>query len=238
MKDAEYSNFEHYIRDGWHLEPKRIFVFLGDYLANLASSERVNVLDVGCATGELLGYLNSRLPDSHFTGIDVFDPLLEEAQKSLPIVTFANMSGLDLPGPFEEKFDVVSAVGVIEIFDEEEATALIRGMMSCCRPGGRVLLLSPFNEYGMDLICRHRKWSKNGCGVWERGNNIYATQTIREFASVNAKVSFLPFDIGMSLPRREDPQRAWTIEALGKRHHLMNGLKLLMDLSLCVIECP
>jgi cyclopropane fatty-acyl-phospholipid synthase-like methyltransferase len=212
-------------------------VFLAEHIAGLAAQDRARVLDIGCATGELVGYLSHRFRESRFTGIDVFEPLLAEARKFVPAAEFEAMSALDLPGKFAETFDIVSAVGVLDIFDHDEARKFVQAMMACCRPGGRVYILSPFNEYGMDLNSRHRKWSATGASEWERGNSIYSHEAIRDFAKSAANVSFAPFDIGMSMARREDPQRTWTVEALGKQHQLMNGLKLLMDLQLCTIEC-
>jgi len=235
MKEAAYLNYKHYLDDTSSEDPKKMFVFLADHLEHLKEPFG-SILDVGCGNGELLQYLNSRFPDTTLVGIDVAEPLLLHARERIISADFIEMSGMDLPGDFARRFDVVSAVGVLDIFDWDEAESLIQRMMACCRPGGRVILLSPINEYGMDLNARHRKWSNNRVGEWERGNNIYAKESIRKFAGKAARVSFAKFDLGMKLPRRKDPQRTWTINAMSNRHQLINGLKLLMDLYLVDIK--
>lgn len=238
MKEANYSNYGHYISDGWHKDPKRIFVFLGDHLEKDNLTKTNKILDVGCATGELASYLLHRFPQLKITGIDVFGPLVEQASELVPEATFYKFSALHLPGDFIGKFDVVTAVGVLDIFDLDEAKHFIQGMMKCCRPKGKVIILSPFNSYGMDLQARHRKRIDNQVNDWERGNNIYAFETIQELCGDNTSVKFFPFNIGMSLKKRMDPQRTWTIETEENKFQLINGLQLLMDLHLCQIEVP
>ena len=63
MTDAKYRNFGHYLRDGWSAEPKQTFVALADHLLGERGGHVTGeLLDIGCATGELIGYLSSRFP--------------------------------------------------------------------------------------------------------------------------------------------------------------------------------
>ena len=65
MSEARYRNFGHYITEGWNAAPKQSF----QRLAAIVESARGeafhgDLLDVGCATGELISYLSSRFPGS------------------------------------------------------------------------------------------------------------------------------------------------------------------------------
>jgi trans-aconitate methyltransferase len=79
VTDARYRNFGHYIGEGWSAEPKESFTALAAHIDAHGPQPSGEHLDIGCATGELIGFLSSRYPGLHSTGVDVFDELLLRA---------------------------------------------------------------------------------------------------------------------------------------------------------------
>ena len=92
-------------------------------------------------------------------------------------------------------------------------------------------MLEPFNEFGMDLIAKHRKRIGGRLGDWERGNSIFAKETLVELVSNRCKTfRFHDFHIDIKLERCEDVQRTWTVETDKKGLQLTNGLKIIFNL--------
>jgi len=231
MSDAGYRNFGHYIGEGWSKEPKQTFVALADHLiAERRGDPSGELLDVGCATGELIGYLHSRFPALTPTGMDVFDELLEQARRNVPPATFVKASVLELPGEFANRFDVVTAVGVGSVFDEKEIAIFWRNLLNAAKPGGTVAVLSPLNEFGVDTVIRHRKRRDGAPLPWETGWNVFAIETITELvASLGATLKIERFRFRGRLERRPDPVRTWTMATEKDPEQLTNGMKLLVD---------
>lgn len=227
---SDYRNFGHYIAEGWKAEPKESFKALADYLRPHVPEQKGELLDVGCATGELLGFLASRFPGLSVTGVDIFDELLQSARRLLPEGEFTNASALDLPVTFREHFDVVTAIGVMSIFDEEQLARFWESLLSVTKPGGFVAVLSPLNEYGVDVLVRHRKRKDGQVLPWETGWNVFSHETIAEtLRAQGQEISFERFVFTPVLHPKEDPVRTWTLPTANNPHQLTNGLKLLVD---------
>lgn len=231
MTDAKYRNFGHYLRDGWSAEPKQTFVALGDHLVHeRGGAVEGRLLDVGCATGELIGYLRARFPALQCTGVDLFDELLAQARANLPAVTFVKASALALPPEFKDRFDVITVMGVASVFDDTEIEAFWRGMFAAAKPGGTIAVLSPLNEYGVDTVVRHRKRCDGAPLPWETGWNVYAIDTIAEIVgALGGDLRIERFRFTGTLERRPDPVRTWTLPTAENPQQLTNGLKLLVD---------
>lgn len=231
MSDAQYRNFAHYIGEGWSREPKQTFVALADHLiAERGGDPSGELLDIGCATGELIGYLLSRFPRLTAAGVDVFDELLEQARANVPPAAFVKASALELPAGFANRFDIVTAVGVASVFDEHEIAVFWRSLLDAAKPGGTVAVLSPLNEFGVDTVIRHRKRRDGAPLAWETGWNVYAIETINEIvASLGASLRVERFHFRGRLDPKPDPVRTWTMSTEQDERQLTNGLKLLVD---------
>lgn len=240
MTDAKYRNFGHYIGEGWSAEPKQSFVALASHLeAERSGTPSGELLDIGCATGELLGYLTARFPQLRGTGVDVFDALLDQSRKNLPAATFVKASALALPADFKGRFDVVTAIGVASVFDETEIETFWRNLLNAAKYGGTVAVLSPLNEFGVDTMIRHRKRRDGSPLPWEKGWNVFAIETIREIVqSLGATIRMERFHFDGELQPKADPVRTWTMATEKDPKQLTNGLKLLVDHYFMIARKP
>jgi len=240
VTDASYRNFGHYIGEGWSAEPKQSFVALASHLAGEhGPAPAGELLDIGCATGELMGYLGAQFPALRCTGVDVFDELLDQGRKNLPSATFVKASALALPSEWRAKFDIVTAIGVASVFDETEIEGFWRNLFGAARPGGTIAVLSPLNEFGVDTMIRHRKRRAGAPLGWETGWNVFAIDTITEIVrSLGATLRIERFRFDGELLPRADPVRTWTIATGQDPKQLTNGLKLLVDHYFMIARKP
>lgn len=239
MSDASYRNFGHYLRDGWPAEPKQSFVALAKHLENERGAVEGDLLDIGCATGELIGYLSARFPAVRCIGADIFDELLAQARANVPAAAFVKASALDLPKAFASRFDVITAVGVASVFDETEIETFWHNLLGAARPGGTIVVLSPLNEYGVDTVVRHRKRRDGTPLPWETGWNVFAVETIEEIVrGLGATIRIERFRFDGTLERRPDPVRTWTLPTAANPQQLTNGLKLLIDHYFMLVRKP
>lgn len=228
--DAAYRNHGHYIAEGWSREPKEMFKALAAILAREGALDGRAVLDIGCATGELIGYLATLSPGARFTGIDVSADLLEQARRLVPHADFVEASALALPAALHGRFGLATAIGCMSIFDETEIERFWDNMLAALQPGGLAVALSPLNEYGVDAMIRHRKRCDGRPGAWESGWNIFSQDSIAEIlAARGCTIAFERFRIPIDLPPKADPIRTWTIPDPEGGRQLTNGLKLLVD---------
>ncbi|WP_033068650.1 class I SAM-dependent methyltransferase [Thalassospira australica] len=230
MKEAAYRNHQHYINEGWSSEPKETFKSLARIIKRYSEHQDLNLLDVGCATGELLGFLSTEFECYRLVGADITQGLLDTGARLLPKAEFVLASALDLPESFAEQFDVVTSIGCMSIFNESEIESFWENLFAAVKPGGLVIVLSPLNEFGVDAMIRHRKRQEGEPGSWETGWNIFSQETISEIvANHSVDVKFERFRIPFAIERRDDPIRTWTMQTENKDLQLTNGLKLLID---------
>ena len=117
----------------------------------LASQKGIKrVLDIGCFDGRLLEYLGK---DYHRLGIEIHDEAAQRARgRGVQIVgrDFDNLPALHPPA------DAVMAVDVIEHCLDPRA--MLRGMASCVRPGGYIVVASGNTETPTWRLMGSRYW--------------------------------------------------------------------------------
>jgi SAM-dependent methyltransferase len=237
MDTPAYRNFRTYLDEDHHRRPKEMFVRIGDLLAARLPTlpEKPRVLDVGCATGALVGYLRERFPAMDFCGIDISPDLIKVAREKVPGATFSVMSALDLPDAQLAPFDVVLCVGVLGVFGDEQARRCVEGILASTKAGGVAYILSNFNSDDVDVLVSYRTRGGDTMGSWNGGWNIYSKFTVQEWCKARARtIRFIDFEMPFPIEKRDNPVRTWTFQADG-RLRLTNGLKLVVDLSFAEI---
>jgi SAM-dependent methyltransferase len=223
-----------YLKEERHAEPKELFKKLSYIISEFVEVEDgLCMLDVGCASGELIYYLETQFPNANYYGIDVSDDMLNLAKRKIGFAKLNNQSILELPLWVDIQFDVILCLGVVGIFDEIEVT--LSNLISSLKDGGRLLLSEQFNDDSVDVIMRYRRVDSDD-NDWESGWNIFSMKTIEDIAKrYDKKVKWHEFRMPFGIEKSEDPMRTWTIETEANKHQLIVGSKQLIDLYVAEI---
>lgn len=92
------------------------------------------IADVGCATGAFPAFLMKQLPDSDITALELLPELVAEAKLRHPQLSIRTGSVLDSEVFDRESFDVITALGVLSIFDDVQDVLV--NLRNCLKPGG------------------------------------------------------------------------------------------------------
>jgi ubiquinone/menaquinone biosynthesis C-methylase UbiE len=239
MSEAIYRNTGVYLNEDHHNFVKENFKVLGDLISNRAKEvpESANVLDVGCATGALIGYLSKRFSNYAFTGVDNVPELLEVARTKIPGSSWYQGNAFNLPSDFAQNFDLSLLIGVLSVFDEKDARNTLLELIRCTRKGGYIYIFSPFNEHDVDILVTHRKYKNDAPSLWEKGWNLYSERTVKSWIKDNVShCKITPFNMPFDLEPKDDPIRTWTIKTDGSKRRQTNGLKFLVDFSFLEIK--
>lgn len=97
------------------------------------------LLDVGCGDGRLCYELKDE--NVNYTGIDYSSRAIAFARAFNPKSTFQVLSTLELP--FENEFDIVTFIEVIEHIPPNDIPVCIENLNKTLKPGGRLVISTP-----------------------------------------------------------------------------------------------
>jgi small RNA 2'-O-methyltransferase len=159
-------------------------VRLDTVVRHLLDSGAARVLDLGCASGELLLRLAWQPQFTRIVGIDIDEAALAEARAALALSTAGDAGRVRVQyGSFEEAdrsligFDAAALVETIEHIDPRRLTRVEQAVFGTMRPG-TVLVTTPNQEYnilhglapGQRRHPEHRfEWTRERFRQWGRG---------------------------------------------------------------------
>jgi len=127
--------------DVYHQFEKERSAPFDDLLALITRRQGINVIDLGCGTGELTLQLADALPGSNVLGIDSSSEMLSRAQKlSGPNLQFEQGKIEDIQG----QWDLVFSHAAVQWVDDHQT--LIPRLLSLVRPGGQLAVQMPSNH--------------------------------------------------------------------------------------------
>lgn len=198
-------------------------------------TENLSILDIGCASGELLYFLKRDLNTSgRARGFDISEELIQNARER-----FGKEAGInffvDDAGDFKlnETFDIITMSSVLSYFDDPYP--VLANALTHLASGGLAIISGIFNDYNIDVRMRYKLPNED---EWDQGAvmNQFSKKSIGEFlAKAGYEYRFstqvMPFD----LEPKEHPIRSWTVNVNGKRW-LTNGLQLLYNIQILEIR--
>lgn len=226
-----------YLTESRYGEPKEIFKRIADMMASDHQIAPASVIDVGCATGEFLHYLSSRLPECKLTGYDLSALMIEKARTALPNSEFEVGSVVNKKFFEHRRFETATCIGVLCFLDE--AADFMNNILSCVQEGGMVYIASEFNDDPVDVVMRYRRGGLSNPDGWMAGWNVFSVQTIEDLLrsySGELNWTWTPFNMPFKLEKRDDPMRAWTIKTESNPIQMINGACQILNWKILQIK--
>ena len=123
-----------------------------DILTSQYACDDKSILDIGCGFGDLIGTLKRKASNFSYTGIDIMDVFIAEAQKMH--TEYAFIAGDFMDYKFDEIFDYCIASGIFTLKLKQDNYEFISSAMqkawNICRDGFAFDFLSDKVDYQLD----------------------------------------------------------------------------------------
>ncbi len=191
-------------------------------LANFNVSPGVQVLDLGCAAGEITTYLADRFPQAHFTGVDFSRERIGQAKtRSNCSFVCADASKL----PFKEaSFNWVLAQALYQHLDDPEAVT--EEVWRILANGGKARIVESYHlMLGLDtddsqLKCQIKLLGQNGSCDFDMALKVPGLLTRAGFEVANIQRVLWDFD---------DPEHR-ALEVANNRRRFEQSMPVLVQL--------
>lgn len=193
----------------------------------------IDILDIGCASGELPVYLKRDLgTKGRVAAFDLSDELVENARERFAgeAVEFS----VDNVAEFSHgQYDLITMISVLSYFDDPYP--VLDNALRHLKPGGMCAISGLFNEHGIEVRMRYRRpdhdrWMEHAVLHQFSLANI-TSYFSRHGLKCEVTKQIMPFDI----PRPKDnPARSWTVNLDGERY-MMSGLNLVYNINVLYV---
>ena len=214
---------------------KEAFVAVADKVPNNFSG---SIADVGCATGAFPRYLKHRFPHAEVVGVEYLEELRVKASQDFTNIRFL-FGDLTNRETVEEKFDVITMVGVFCIFDDYES--VLSNALSWLKPNGKLILHNMISEYDIDVFVKYSESDETyNTANLESGWNIISEKSLRLVAEKNSveliscdKFVLRSVDLKKNM---DDVMRSWTeLNSMNERD-IFNALHIRQPQKIAVFE--
>jgi 2-polyprenyl-3-methyl-5-hydroxy-6-metoxy-1,4-benzoquinol methylase len=137
-----------------------------DYLEAFVEEKPLNVLEIGCGSGDLGGAALQRGVCQRYCGIELFPEAAARAREQLSQVLIGDIEAMDLPWE-PDTFDALIASEVLEHL--RDPWEVLRRLRTVLKPGALVLASSPnvSNKRVIMMLLRGR-WDLDDSGIMDR----------------------------------------------------------------------
>lgn len=197
---------------------------------------KAEILDVGCASGNLIFNLKNHLPKSNFTGIDVHSKSIKYAKKLLKVSNNCEFYTRNLLSfrP-KKKFDIILASGLISFFEDFKVPIknLIRLLSK--KSKSRIFIFGRFNTSNIDTKIKFR--NNNFDGKWRDGFNSYSINTISKFLKKNKlKFTFKKFNLPIVIKKGKDLTRSYTLITKNNKKIIANRANIIAEFYYLMVK--
>ena len=184
MKKIIRTHDDLYLNDKRKKNTKEYFKFLHKNLINnptIKSKKKINIIDVGCATGELIYFLKSKFKNAIFSGSDVHTKLIKVAKrdKDLKDVNFSVENIVNKPKKSHlKKFDIILFIAVHSIWNEIDTW--FSNLRKYGKKGSTIYIFGLFNPNSLDTFVKVRRNSSKK-NILEPGWNLISINTFKKY---------------------------------------------------------
>ena len=242
MKKIIRTHDDLYLKDKRKKNTKEYFKFLYKNLSKnylLKSKKKVNIIDVGCATGELIYYLKTKFKNAIFTGSDVHAKLIKVAKKDkdLKDVNFCVENIVNNPKKTNlKKFDIILFIAVHSIWDQLDIW--FSNLRKYGKKGSTIYIFGLFNPNPLDTFVKVKRINSKKNSL-EPGWNLISISTFKKYFKLKKikNYKFHPWEIKIPLSKnKKDPMRSFTQKLSNNKYQLTSGIGLIHNLYLLEIK--
>ncbi len=238
---SKYKVFEStspYSKKGRYEETKEIFKEIIKEMKKFKPENEIfSVVDIGCANGEFLYFLNQSFSKAKLKGYDATESFIKSGKsfEGLKNVTLEVKNLFDIEN---EVFDVTFCIGTFQIFHDIEKP--LSKLLQITKPGGFIFIESLFNKHNIDV---RLEFSDNTLeemrGVWRSDFNQHSHYSIKKFLDGRVKsFEFKELPMGVEIPydSKTPSTFAFTFKDNNKKNIITNGLNLILNSTLLIIQ--
>lgn len=178
------------------------------------STQHLNMLDVGGASGELMYYLKNELKtDGKAACLDLNKDLVENAKERFSGSGIEFFVANALNFKLNDRFDVITMTSVLSHF--EDPYPVINNMLNHLKPTGILIISGIFNPWNIEV---RTVFKPENDSQWHTGMNQFGINNISDYLNqqgyqCEVTEQVMPFDI----EQKDHYSRSWTVMVDGKR---------------------
>ncbi len=154
----------------------------------VGSAKPTQVLEIGCGSGALGGYMKSQNPSLRWDGIEAFPQAAEQARRQLDHVTYANIEDVDLDA-YAAYYDTIVMGDLIEHL--VDPWALLTRLSRILKRGGQLVMSVPnINHWSIAHSMMLGRFKYDDSGLLDRTHLRFFT--LRELEIALADVRLKP----------------------------------------------
>ncbi len=154
---------KNFLQKAWH--NRKLAQVIDLILKTYKASDRINLLDVGCASGVLTHEVSKSLPKSKVTGLDSYKSAVDFARQKYPNLKFVVGDAHKLP--FKNKsFDLIICTETLEHVTDPRLSLL--EMKRVLKKNGEAIISMDSGSLLFRIIWHY--WTKTKGKVWENAH--------------------------------------------------------------------
>jgi SAM-dependent methyltransferase len=220
--------------DNFYLKEKKKFK---DYYKFILSHVNQNlnnkdIIDIGCATGDFLTYVNEKFPKSNLHGLEINKKLHKVASKKKFIKNIFCNDILKIKKI--GKYDFIFISGVHSIFDN--LFPLLKKLKNLRKNiKSQIFIFGIWNPYDVDVFVRLKK---NNTNILEKGWNVFSLSSLNKYLNkLNLKYDIYKFNLKRKIIiNKKDPFRSWSYFYNNKTNIVINGSNIIHHFYLVKVK--
>lgn len=215
-----------YLKENRYKKPKESFKFLINLLTRFTKkNKKYQLLDIGCANGELIFNLEKKFKNFEIKGTDIDKELLKKAQKNCKNKENFFVCDISKKKLNIGKFDIIIIQGVLCYYDDP--SVILRNLKNSLNKNGQIFLFDNLNVYPLETYVKYMK-TYDKKKVLYSGWNVHSIDKIKSFFKGKKKSTY-KFNIKKNIKKNPtDIMRSWTI-LLDKKRHFTNAINMIQN---------
>ena len=189
-------------------------------IRNYKNKKNINIIDLGCADGKFLEFLDTKLNLNKIVGIDFDKKLINQAKKK-------NFNGkseficVDYKkfGKKLKNFDIIIASGFYNVFSDP--IKYLNKSLKYLNKKGNIFIFQRLNSYPIDTLYFTRTPGQNN---WKEERILYYYKYFLKFLPKNKIKKTQKWNINIDIKKKNNPYSTFVIKTKdNKRYQLSNS---------------